>query len=1084
MRKIMFLLVFLLLAAGAQVLQAQRTITGTVISAQDRLGVPGATVVVRGTAMGTATDVNGRYTLNVPDDATHLVFSFMGMTPQEVEIGGRTTIDVTLQDDATTLEEFIVTAYGVVRRGTFTGSATTVSSEQLASRSVTNVANALQGNVAGVRMTSGSGQPGEGGDIRIRGFGSINASSEPLIILDGAPVTSSTFAGLNSDDIASMTVLKDAAATALFGSRAANGVIMITTKTGRHDRSGFNVQFTTGIVTRGIREYEMLGPEQSYEMWWLARRNEQIGQGPGVGNIAHIPTFNQIASNDFLTAAGVRYNITNVPDHLIVLPDGRFNPNAQINPFVASDLDWFDPVMRTGSRHTLNVSKSMSNENSDMRASVSYLTEQGYIRNSSFNRLSARLNVNHRVNRWIRTGLNVSAMSSFQESIFTTNLNNENIFASARSMGRVFPVHAHDLSRPWGTCTFIRDANGNKLFDLGMLPATGHHIVAQSIGPDGTPLVRWPQNNNNSIAQHFLDQRHTTRNEYGGRAFVEFSFLENFTFTTNLMHDRRLFSTENMNNQFVGSASGNNGRASTTQTARITTTVNNLLNWNRTFGRHAFTALVGHEAHIRDFDWLYVQKLNAIIPGNPLMTNYTEMLEISGHREEYRLESYLSNVTYSWDERFFGSASWRTDGSSKFHRNSRWGQFWSVGAGWRLDREDFIRRTGIFPYLKLRASFGQIGNDAGISDYAWHARYRIGDRFTNYNEPGTRQWELGAPDLVWESSDNLDIAIEFGTRWGVRGQIEFFNRQSSNLLFDVPMVASSGIPNAVQLMNIGTMFNRGWEFELAYDFRARNGFSWTPSMVLTTFTNRITKLPEEMREEGIRVGNMLMMEGRSIYDFHLREFRGVDPRDGRALYTWDGRPTATLRNIDGEYLTVDHNFAERRYVGSAIPDLIGGLTNTFRWRGFDLSILTTFQIGGYVVDNIYMTMMSLGHLGRPSSFHPDILNSWREPGQVTDIPRLDMGTMVSGQSEATSSRHLTNASFLQLRSINFGYALPQEFVQRMGLSRARAFVVAENLFLLTHRQGMNPTQRFSGVTSAADGFIPSRFFMVGVNVHF
>jgi len=1072
-------------------LLAQRTITGTVTSAVDRQGVPGATIMVRGTTIGTTTDVMGRWSLNVQADATHLVFAFMGYATQEVEIGGRTTIDVTLQSDATLLEEFIVTAYGVVRRGTFTGSATTVSSEQLASRSVTNVANALQGNVAGVRMTSGSGQPGEGGDIRVRGFGSINASSEPLIILDGAPVTSSTFAGLNPDDIASMTVLKDAAATALFGSRAANGVIMITTKTGRHDRSGFNLQFTTGVVSRGIREYEMLGPEQSYEMWWLARRNEQIGQGSEVGSTARLPIFNQIASNDFLTTAGVRYNITNVPDHLIVLPDGRFNPNAQINPFVASDLDWFEPVMRLGSRHTLNVSKSMSNENSDMRASLSYLTEEGYIRNSSFNRLSARLNVTHRVNNWIRTGLNVSAMNSFQESIFTANTNNENIFASARAMGRVFPVHAHDLSRPWGTCTFIRDDDGNKLFDLGMLPATGQHIVAQSIGPDGIPLIRWPQNNNNSIAQHFLDQRHSTRNEFGGRAFVEFSFLENFTFTTNLMHDRRLFSTQTMNNQFVGSASGDNGRASSTQTSRVTTTVNNLLNWNRTFGRHAITALVGHEAHIRDFDFMYVQKFGAILPGNPQLTNYTEMREISGHREEYRLESYLSNITYSWDERFFGSASFRTDGSSKFARQSRWGQFWSIGAGWRLDREDFIRRTGIFPYLKVRASYGQIGNDAGISDYAWHSRYRIGDRFTNYNEPGTRMWELGAENVVWESSDNFDVAVEFGTRWGVRGQVEFFNRQSSNLLFNVPIVQSSGIPNAVQLMNIGTMFNRGWEFELAYDFRTRNGFSWTPSLVLTTFTNRITKLPEEMRADGIRVGNMLMMEGRSIYDFNLREFRGVDPRDGRALYTWeriynlDGTINMTnTRIIDGDTLTIDHNRAARSYVGSAIPDLIGGLTNTFRWRGFDLSILTTFQIGGYVVDEIHRTMMSIGLNGRPSSFHPDILNSWREPGQITDIPRFDMGGTVPGQTESMSSRHLTSASFFQLRSINFGYTLPQDFVQRMHLSRARVFFVAENLLLVAYRQGLNPTQRFSGVVNASDGFIPSRFFMVGVNVHF
>ncbi|MCL2417508.1 MAG: SusC/RagA family TonB-linked outer membrane protein [Bacteroidales bacterium] len=1074
MKKTRFYLVLLLLA-WTQMLLAQRTITGTVISADDRQGVPGATIMVRGTTLGTTTDVMGRYSLNVPADATHLVFAFMGYATQEIEIGGRATIDVTLQGDATILEEFIVTAYGVVRRGTFTGSASTVGSEQLAARSVTNVANALQGNVAGLQMTSASGQPGETGDIRIRGFGSINASNDPLIILDGAPITASAFAGLNPDDVASMTVLKDAAATALFGSRAANGVIMITTKTGRHDQSRFQVQFTTGVVSRGIREYEMLGPEQTYEMFWLTRRNELLGTGAAVASMANLDAHNLTASNTFME--NIRYNITNVPDNMIVLPDGRFNPNAQINPFVASDLNWFDPATRLGNRTTFNVSTSMSNDRSDMRVSLSYLTEEGYIRNSAFNRLSARLNMNHRVNDWIRVGLNVNVMGSSQESIFTTNLNNENIFASARSIARIFPVHAHDLSRPWGTCTFIRDENGNPIFDFGnaMRPNA-------TIGPNGAGILRPTMAARNSIAELLLDSRHSTRNELGGRAFVELSFLEDFTFTTNLMQDRRFFNTENTQSSLVGSAAPD-GRTSRTQTLRTTTTVNNLLNWNRTFGRHSISALVGHEAHIYVFNFLYLRKDGEILPGNPQLDNYVTIHSAFGHQDNYRLESYLSNVTYSWDDRFFGSASWRTDGSSKFARQSRWGQFWSLGAGWRLDREDFIRRTGIFPFLKVRASYGQIGNDGGISFYAWHALYSLGPSFNNAEEPGMRITSLGGENVVWESSDNFSAAVEFGTRWGVRGTIEFFHRQSTNLLFNVPIPFQHGLPAASELMNVGTMFNRGWEFEFAYDFRSRNDFQWTPSIVLTTFTNRITRLPESEREFGIITGNMKMMEGFGIYDFYLREFRGVDPRDGRALYTWDGVETTQLRYIDGEYLTVDHNRALRSFSGhSAIPDLIGGLTNTFRWRGFDLSILTTFQIGGYVVDGVYNTLMATG--ASSSAFHPDILNSWRYPGQITNIPRNDRSSTVSLQTEATSTRHMTPASFFQLRSINFGYNLPQDFVQRMGLSRARAFVSAENLLLVAYRQGLNPTQRFTGLANAADGFIPSRFFMVGVNVNF
>jgi hypothetical protein len=279
------------------------------------------------------------------------------------------------------------------------------------------------------------------------------------------------------------------------------------------------------------------------------------------------------------------------------------------------------------------------------------------------------------------------------------------------------------------------------------------------------------------------------------------------------------------------------------------------------------------------------------------------------------------------------------------------------------------------------------------------------------------------------------------------------------------------------------MFNRGWEFEVAYDFRAKNGFTWTPSLVLTTYINRITKLPDDQKE--IISGNFLLKEGHGIYDFYLREFYGVDPRDGRALYYWDRTQSAgELRVVDGDTLTLNHNAAARSYVGkSAIPYFSGGLTNTFSYKGFELSILTTFQVGGYVVDGLYQSLMSSG-TGTSTGFHPDILKSWSEPGQITDIPRVDKGSLVSGSNETTSSRSLTGASYFQLKSINFGYNLPKNWVSQVGLSRARVFFVAENLFVKTARQGMNPIQRFSGGVSASDGYIPSRFFMGGIHVHF
>ena len=1079
MKKLTLLLVTLLFA-GVQMLQAQRTITGTVISADDNRSIPGVTVQVKGTGNGTTTNINGQYTLSVPSDATTLVFTFMGMETQEVEIGGRITIDIVMSSGATTLDEFVVTAYGVARRSTFTGSAAVVGSEQLAGRSVTNVANALAGNVAGVQMTSGSGQPGEAGDIRIRGIGSINASNSPLIILDGAPITESALAGLNFDDIASFTVLKDASSAALYGSRAANGVILITTKTGRHDRSGFDVQFTTGFVSRGLKEYEMLGPEQSYEMFWLGRRNQLLGTATPPAGTANLAAMGITASNDFMRDF-INYNITNVPDNMIVLPNGQFNPNATINPYVASDLNWFDPITRLGNRSTLNVSTSMANDKSDMRASLSYLTEEGYIVNSAFNRLSARININHRVNKWIKTGLNVSAMTSTQEIVNAESSSSSvNIFASPRTMGRIFPVHAHDLSRPWGESTFIRDKEGNKFFDYGNGSLTGNGSIGPNGPEDGRGIVRRSQTNRSAIAELLLDQRQSTRNELGGRTYVEFSFLEDFKFTVNMAHDRRFFNTDNMYNPWVGDNVG--GRVSKTRSLRTTTTINQLLNWNKQIGKHNLDALVGHESYALTYGETYISKSGVILPNNPELSNYITVSSASGYEDNYRLESYLSRFTYSWDDKYFASASWRTDGSSKFSPQNRWGQFWSIGGGWRLDKENFIKNLGFLPYLKLRSAYGQVGNDAGISNYAWRALYSTGGNYNNAEEAGMRRTSLNGENVVWESSDNFDIAVEFGTKWGIRGQIEFFHRQSTNLLFEVPIPLSFGLPDATELQNIGTMFNRGWEFELAYDLRTKSGFTWTPSLVLTTFVNRITKLPEGQKE--IISGNMQLKEGHGIYDFYLREFRGVDPRDGRILYTWNsGQSAGENRIIDGDTLTLNQSAAKYSYVGkSAIPDLIGGLTNTFSWKGFDLSILTTFQLGGYVVDNIYQLLMSTG--SSVGAFHPDILKSWKEPGQITNIPRNDRELAVNLANEAISSRSLTSASFFQLRSINFGYNLPKDFVSRMGLSKARTFFVAENVFVATARQGMNPAQRFSGSVSSSDGYIPSRFFMFGVNVHF
>ena len=1066
-----------LLFAGAQLLSAQRTITGTVINADDNMGVPGATVTVRGTTTGTTTDINGRFSLNVPTGATHLVFAFMGLETQEVEIGGRTTINVTMASGIETLEGVVITGYGVARRGAFTGSAVAVSGEALTSRTTTNVLNALEGNVSGVQVTAASGQPGSSPEIRIRGFGSITGSNAPLIILDGA-----TFAGnlntINPDDIESITVLKDAASAALFGSRAANGVLVITTRTGRSQRAGLDIRFTQGFSTYAIAQYETVSPQQFYELTWQALRHSQ-------NFLVNPDAANAFASNNLIPQ--LMMNITNVDDNQVVGHDGRFNPNAQLNPGITGDLDWFDPIMRLGRRSELSVSVGAANEATDIRASFNFVNEEGYIRGSDFNRFSGRVNMNHRVNDNIRTGLNLTASSGRSNFIDAGSATGfVNPFFFSRQMGPIYPVHAHDLSRPWGQETFRRDGGGNLLFDIGDGNTAIRNMLTGSIGRNGLGVARPTFVARHSPAETLMNSQLASRYALGGRTFVTLDFLQYFSFTANLAYDMYLYFEDRFANRFIGDGSPA-GRSWRERNFTETLTANQLLNFNRTFNRvHMVSVLLGHEIYRYDYSYLYAFKDGQIVDGNPHLVNFINTNSLTSFVDAYRLHSYFISANYSFADRYVASASFRRDGSSKFHPDNRWGSFWSVGAAWRIDKENFMRNIPVISFLRLRTSYGETGSDGGtaVSLYAWQARYHVGPSFNNFNEPGAIIQSLGAPGVVWETNHNFDFGFEFGLRFGLRGTIEFFDRRSSNLLFNVPVPMSSGLRAPVELQNMGSMFNRGVELELSYDVRAGD-FTWTPTLMLTHFRNEITKLPEGINPI---VGTRRWEVGRSMFEFWLADMVKVDPTDGRALYRFDPETPTVLsaanhRIIEGDTFALNLSTAKRDYVGSAIPSLIGGFSNRFAWRGFDLNVLTTFHLGGKVYDAVYAGLMSVGaDLGR--NLHVDALQSWTVENTNALHPRLDQVNAINSDHTIQSTRWLVSGSFFALRAVNFGYTIPNSVTERVGIRNARVFFSGENLGMITARRGLNPAQNFTGVTTAEDGFLPTRFMTFGISASF
>ncbi|MBW8685129.1 SusC/RagA family TonB-linked outer membrane protein [Chitinophaga rhizophila] len=1022
----------------------------------DPAGTPlvGVSVRVAKTNIGTVTDMKGEYTLTAPSNAV-LVFSYVGHIDQEVAVGGRTSLNVTLQVDTKGLNEVVVIAYGTANRKTFTGSLAQIDSKALQTRPISNVFNALEGAAAGIQVNAGSGQPGAGPSIRIRGVGSINASSEPLYVVDGVPFEGN-ISSLATDDIESMSLLKDASASALYGARAANGVVIITTKKGKRGSHRVNVRGMQGITSRAIPEYERVDAFQYYPLMWESYRNTLF-----TGSTT-LEAANQTATNRITERLG--YNPFNVANNDIVRTDGTLNPDAQLR--YADDLDWTKAVQRTGTRGDYGVSFNGGSDKSDYFISLGYLKEKGFVMKSDFERINGRINVNSNPLSWFRTGLNVNG--TFTKSNQANTVDNStayiNPFNFTRNMGPIYPIHARDAV----TGELVLDRNGNTIYDLGDGSLGGQ--VARPAGANaGRHIIQETELNDNSFK----------RNALSARTFGEVKFLRDFKFTTNLGVDVTNDLVGTFDNTTVGDGAPA-GRAS--RTSRTTTgfTFNQLLNYNRTFGLHNIDVLLGHENFDRTYNYFYGARQMVIVDGaSTELDNFTTTNTLSSRTDKYRTEGYFTRATYNYDQKYFASASFRRDGTSRFSKDLRWGSFWSVGAAWNLSNESFMKDQSWVDLLKVRSSYGSVGNDALLDEdgnaiyYAWQALY---DPYPNAAEPGVLQRTI-ASNLVWEQNKTFDVGVDFGFfKERVTGSIEYFHRQSSNLLFRVPTPLSSGL--TFQNRNIGTMWNKGFEVQVGVDVVRNKDFKWNVNLNATTYKNQITEQPQ--RE--IISGTKKLMVGQSQFDYWLREYLGVDPEDGQPLYRAqnttinpNNRNTRVTKN--GDTATILLSNARYHYAGSAIPDVYGGITNTFNYKNFELSFVVSYQIGGKVYDQTYMGLMHGGTYG--SALHVDALQRWQKAGDETNVPKMQFNN-VNNINAGTSDRWLTSASFVNLRRVSLGYTLPKAWTSAMRINSANIFASGENLYLRTARKGMNVTQAFSGVTSNA--YSPARVVTVGINV--
>jgi TonB-linked SusC/RagA family outer membrane protein len=564
------------------------------------------------------------------------------------------------------------------------------------------------------------------------------------------------------------------------------------------------------------------------------------------------------------------------------------------------------------------------------------------------------------------------------------------------------------------------------------------------------------------------------RNVLGARTYGEVTFLKDFKLTANFAADITNYEEQSYENTVVGDGAPA-GRAGRILYNLTSFTANQLLNYNRTLaGAHTVDFLLGHENYSRSRDYLSGSKSGEIVPDNTELQNFGTINSFNTYLQEHRIESYFGRANYTFNDKYTLSGSYRRDGSSRFNEDVRWGNFWSVGASWRLDRETFFPMPTWVDMIKLRSSYGQVGNENldnadGNNYYAWQALYTLGRN--NAAEPGFLQEGLGNRSLLWEKNNSFDTGVEFSLfKNRLNGSAEYFNRESEDLLFEVQLPLSSGVASRIE--NIGAMYNRGVELRLAGDVIKTQDFTWNLDVNWTTFKNEITRLPYKELVSGTKK----LKVGEDLQAFWLREYYGVDPENGNALYRAIAYNEANSKIIGSDTVTSNANNGRFHYAGTAIPKFSGGFTNTFTFKGFTLSALVTYAVGGKFYDSQYATLMNHGTYG--GAMHKDMLNRWQNPGDITDVPKLQVGN--TANLAAASDRWLVDASYLNFRSVSLGYNIPASLTNRLKLRNVNLFATGENLALISKRKGMNVAQTFSGTTSAV--YVPSRVLSLGMNL--
>ena len=1047
------LVLFSAVFAFAQV----KTYSGTVVGA-DGTALPGVNVKVVGTAKGTSADFDGNFTISA-EKGQKLQFSFVGYKDKDVTLGDVTTLNIQMEEDASVLDDVVIVAYGTAKKKDLTGAITTVTSKDIENRQVSTVTRTLEGQVAGLTVTSSTGQPGTDATIRLRGVGSMYSDDTALILLDGVPYPSN-LSTINPDDIESVTVLKDAASTALYGSRAANGIVAVTTKRGRTAAKS-QISFTarTGWNEAGDQFYDVIdNPAQQYELTWQALKMYYY-LNTGQWNT----TAGTFASQNLLGILG--YNAFKLPEGARYLVDpttGKIVEGAQ----QLYSTNWRDELYSRNVRHDYNVSVRGGGDKTSYYMSLGYLSDPSYVVNSSFERFSARMTVDTHVTNWLKAGGGFSythRVSNFPPYGQDASLSSNNLFAFAKMFSTIYPVYALDKD---GNIKY--DEEGNKMYDYG----SGQTDRAIAMG--NRPV--WA--GYNPLTYMTKDKFEDKYDNINANVYAEAKFLRDFTFkaTFDMNNVQGKSMTFQNNEEGIASQPSLNGYLYKSSSETLTLNANQTLTWSREFGKHHVDVLVGHEYYYAKSSSLGAGMINMLIPGITEFSNFiTADGEPSSYTNAIALESYFGRAQYNYDNKYYVSASLRTDGTSKF-RYDKWGTFWSVGASWRIAEENWMQNAAWVNELKVRASVGTSGNQEVFSNYPYTDLWSVSN---NNGKFAIAQSQTGNPSLTWESVFTIDAGLDFRLWNKFHGSIDYYRRDTNDLIFPVKQAASTGRSSRYE--NSGKLRNSGIEIDLNYDIFNTQKLYWSVNFNGAHNKQQILSLPDYLMEalngEGYVNGSYLWKIGKDMYNIYYGSGAGIDPETGYLTYWYEDPVDGVTKR------TSDYSKQTKYEQGSSLPDFQGGFNTTFRYAGFDLSISTTFSLGGYAQDSSYLNYTWYGFVPRGWNLHKDLLDSWTPDNTDASMPFLSYG--IDSQPGQDFSTQFISKSYFNIKNITVGYTVPASVTNKIGMSTLRVFASCENPWFVSARKGFDPRTSISPSSSANfAGYSQMRTVTFGLNVNF